>query len=66
MAGPGRKHDHIIVTGADANYYGLVRDLLNSLADCGIQSPLAVLDVGFEKAQRASLEADGINVVEPK
>lgn len=66
MPGPDKKSDHIIVTGADANYYGLVRDLLNSLADCGIQSPLAVLDVGFEKAQRRSLEADGVNVVEPE
>ena len=57
--------DRIIVTGADANYYGLLRDLLNSLTDRGVATPVGVLDVGFEPQQRQALERDGYMVVTP-
>lgn len=57
--------DHIIATGADANYYALLCDLLDSLRDRGIRAPIGVLDFGLEEAQRRALDRDGIRIVAP-
>ena len=54
----------IIITGGDANFYPLLRDLLNSLTDRGVRVPVGILDVGLTSEQRGALKADDYRVVD--
>ena len=53
----------LAVTAADAGYFGLLRDLMDSLDGTGL--PLGIFDVGLTPDQRAWLEARGCTLVIP-
>ena len=58
--------DHIIITGADSHFFGLLRDLIHSLHDTtGKGFPLGVLDVGLKPEEIRELEGMGATVVAP-
>ena len=53
----------LAVTAADAGYFGLLRDLMDSLDGAGL--PLGIFDVGLTPDQRGWLEARGCTLVIP-
>lgn len=59
--------DVIVVTGADARYFGYAQDLVRSIVAIG-RSDLAIgfYDLGIEPGQRAWLEGEGASVVRPR
>lgn len=62
-----RKNSAIIVTGGDAGYYPLLRDLIDSIRarQEGKNFPVGVLDGGLETEQVAEFRSQGIQVVKP-
>lgn len=58
----------IIITGGDARYYPLLRDLIDSIRAQreGEKFPIAVLDGGLATEQAAEFVARGIRVVKPE
>lgn len=53
----------LVVTAADAGYFGLLRDLIGSLDGTGL--PIGVFDVGLDTGQRRWLESLGCTLVIP-
>ncbi|QJE73507.1 glycosyl transferase [Aerophototrophica crusticola] len=57
----------ILVSGGDANYFPLMRELLASIRRFKTvdECPVGILDVGLKPEQRAELEAAGCRLVTP-